>query len=409
MIGITKLYCGSVTPGDALRYGRETSQLPANLLQFAQDKRPVTVWNMSRRCNLNCIHCYADSRDVDYAGELTTEEGHRLIDDLADFKVPVLLFSGGEPLMRPDLFEFIAHAKRKGIRPVISTNGTLITEDIAGRLKESGIAYVGISLDGIGAVNDRFRGKKGAFDMALAGIRNCIAIDQKVGLRLTLTKHNIEQIDAIFDLIERERIPRACFYHLVYTGRGRRLTQDDVTHEETRRALDMIIERTKSLHDRGRDVDILTVDNHADGVYLYLRMQREDPVRAAEVLELLRWNGGNSSGIGIANIDNLGFVHADQFWWTHSFGNVRDRKFGEIWTDLSDPLLAGLKNRRALLKGRCGACRWVDICNGNFRVRALVVHGDPWQEDPACYLSDEEIGLAPAGAGVAPSATAGTR
>lgn len=399
MIGITKLYCGAVTPGDALRYGRETAQLPANLLQFAQDKRPVTVWNTTRRCNLNCIHCYADSRDQDYAGELTSEEGHRLVEDLADFRVPVLLFSGGEPLMRPDLFELIAHAKEKGIRPVISTNGTLITEEVARRLKGAGVGYVGISLDGVGAVNDRFRGKKGAFDMALAGIRHCIAIDQKVGLRLTLTRHNIEQIDAIFDLIEHEKIPRACFYHLVYTGRGRRLTQDDVTHEETRRAFDLILKRTKGLVERRIDVDILTVDNHADGVYLYLRMLQEDPRRAAEVLELLRWNGGNSSGIGIANIDNLGFVHADQFWWSHSFGNIRDRKFGEIWTDPADPLMRGLKDRRAILKGRCGACRWVDICNGNFRVRALAVHGDPWQEDPACYLTDEEIGIAPAGAG----------
>jgi putative heme d1 biosynthesis radical SAM protein NirJ1 len=365
--------------------------MPEQFLQSFKDKKPIVVWNMTRRCNLHCIHCYADSDDKIYKGELTTEEAKKFITDLSEFKIPVLLFSGGEPLIRKDLFELGLYAKKLGIRIVISTNGTLITPDNAKKIRETGFDYVGISLDGIGAVNDKFRGKKGAFEKAMAGFRNCVAVGQKVGLRLTLTKHNYQELPAIFDFIEKEKIDRACFYHLVYSGRGSRISEDDLSNEESRKAIDYIIERTADFHKRGLNKDILTVDNHTDGVYLYLKLKKENPARATEVLKLLQANGGNSSGVAISNVDNLGNVHADQFWQTHTFGNVRERKFGEIWTDTTDPIMAKLKTRRDFLKGRCGRCKWLDICNGNFRVRAEAAHGDPWAEDPACYLTEEEI------------------
>lgn len=394
MIGITKLLCGTVTPGDPLRYGRESERLPAHLLQFSRDKRPVVVWNVTRRCNLACVHCYSDSANQAYPGELTTAEAKDFIRDLGEFKVPVLLFSGGEPLLRKDLYLLAAEAATAGIRPVISTNGTLITKEIAQKIKESGFGYVGVSLDGIGKNNDRFRGKEGAFTAALKGIRELVAVGQKVGLRFTVTRWNYRDVPAIFDLVEAEGIDRVCFYHLVYTGRGSSITKDDLSHEETRELMDIIMARTCDLHKRGLTKDILTVDNHADGVYLYLKLKEEDPKRAEEVLELLRWNGGNSSGVGIGCVDNLGEVHADQFWGHYSFGNIRKRKFGEIWSDTTDPLMDGLKNRRPLLKGRCGACGYLDICGGNFRVRAEAVFGDLWAPDPACYLTDSEIGIA---------------
>ncbi|MHB9037630.1 MAG: radical SAM protein [Armatimonadota bacterium] len=394
MIGITKLYCGTTTTGDPLRYGRQSKGMPAHLLQYSADKKPIVVWNMTRRCNLSCIHCYASSENKSYPNELTFDEAQTMICDLAEFGAPVLLFSGGEPLIREDIFEHAALANELGMRPVISTNGTLITEKMARKIKQIGFGYVGISLDGIGERNDFFRGKEGAFEAAMRGFDNCVAVDQKCGLRLTLTRHNYEQLDAIFDFIEEHKIPRACFYHLVYTGRGSSMKKDDLTHEESRRAVDKIIDRTADFHKRGLDVDILTVDNHCDGPYLYMRMLRENSPRTAEVLQLLEWNGGNSSGIGIADVDNEGNVHADQFWWHYSFGNVRQRKFSEIWMDTSDHVMAGLKNRKPLLKGRCAKCKWLDICNANFRVRAEAVHDDIWAPDPACYLTDEEIGLA---------------
>ncbi len=383
MIGCTKLLCGTAGAGDALRY-----------VQFSKDKKPIVVWNMSQRCNLHCVHCYANAANREFEGELTTQEAKKFISDLVEFKAPVLLFSGGEPLMRGDLFELGKFAASLGLRTVISTNGTLITPQIAQRIKEANFSYIGISLDGIEKTNDKFRGKKGAFEEALHGIRSCREANVRVGLRFTISRHNYRDIPAIFGLIENEKILRACFYHLVYSGRGSKMIEEDLTRKQTRRVVDFIFDKTLDFCRRGIDTEILTVDNHTDGVYLYLRVEEEQPERAEEVLQLLRWNGGNNSGIAIANVDNFGNVHADQFWRHYSFGNVKERKFGEIWSDTSDPLMAGLKNRKPLLKGRCGKCRYLDICNGNFRVRAEAVYGDVWAPDAACYLTDEEIGVA---------------
>lgn len=391
MIGISKLYCGTVEPSDALRYGRHSGRLPSHLLQFSSDKRPVVVWNMTRRCNLRCVHCYAHARDRDFPDELTTEEARVMIDDLAAFGVPVLLFSGGEPLMRPDLPELAEYAVGKGMRAVISTNGTLITPEAAAELKRIGLSYVGISLDGMEEIHDRFRAVKGAFRDALAGIRNTQEAGIKVGLRFTINRFNVQEIPKVFDLLEEMDIPRVCFYHLVYSGRGSKLVRDDLSHEETRRAVDLIVDRTRDLHERGKPKEVLTVDNHADGPYLYLRLRGEDPQRAREVLELLQMNEGNNSGRGIGCISWDGEVHADQFWRQHSFGNIRNRPFSEIWTDDGDPLLSRLKDKKQYVTGRCASCRWLDICGGNFRARAEAVYGDVWAPDPACYLTDEEI------------------
>ena len=391
MIGISKLYCGTVEPSDALRYGRHSGQLPSHLLQFSADKKPVVVWNMTRRCNLKCIHCYAHAKDRTFENELTIAESKEMIDDLAAFGVPVLLFSGGEPLMHPDLVELAGYAVEKGMRAVISTNGTLITSDKAQQLKDIGLSYVGISLDGMEAVHDRFRAVKDSFKMAMEGIRNTQAAGIKVGLRFTINRHNAGEIPEIFDLLEEMEIPRVCFYHLVYAGRGSKLVKDDLSHEETRRAVDLIIDRTRDLHERGKPKEVLTVDNHADGPYLYMRMKKEDPVRAEEVLKLLKMNEGNNSGRGIGCISWDGEVHADQFWRHLSFGNIRKKPFSEIWTDTSDPLLPKLKEKKKHVKGRCATCAWLDICGGNFRVRAEAVSDDVWAPDPACYLTDQEI------------------
>jgi len=395
MIGISKLYCGVVEPSDALRYGRDSKRLPSHLLQFSKDKKPVVVWNMTRRCNLKCVHCYAQAKDEEFKNELSTEEGKALIDDLAAFGSPVMLFSGGEPTMRKDLPELAAYAREKGMRAVISTNGTLIDKELAKKLKEVGLSYVGISLDGIRETNDKFRGMSGAFDAALRGLHNCQEEGIKVGLRFTVNKQNVRDIPAIFDLLEKENIPRICFYHLVYAGRGSKMVDEDLSLEESRQAVDLIMERTRKLHEKGFPAEVLTVDNHCDGPYLYLKMLKENPERAAEIFELLSMNQGNSSGIGIGCVSWDGSVHADQFWRHYSFGNVRERPFSEIWTDLGDELMAGLKHRKPLIQAhgdRCAKCKWFDVCNGNFRVRAEAVYGNVWADDPACYLTKEEIG-----------------
>jgi len=379
MISISRLYCGSKEAMDMLRYGSE------------KHKRPVVVWNMTRRCNLKCIHCYSSSRNIRYKNELSTDEGKKLIADLAAFRAPVILFSGGEPLMREDLPDLARFAVDKGMRAVISTNGTLLTQKTAATLKKIGISYAGVSLDGMKITHDRFRGVEGAFDMTLKGIRTCRDEGIKVGIRFTINKKNYSDIPALFDLIEKEDIPRACFYHLVYSGRGSKLIDEDLSHEETRKVVDLIMDRTRDLCDRGKPKEILTVDNHADGPYVYMRLLAEDPAKAAEVMSLLMVNEGNSSGNGIGCVSWDGEVHADQFWRGISFGNVRKRPFSEIWTDTSNELMARLKDKKKFVTGRCSSCRWLDMCGGNFRARAEAIAGDIWAPDPACYLTDAEI------------------
>ena len=390
MIGISKLYCGAAEPSDVLRYNRKSGDLPSHLLQFSADKKPVVVWNMTRRCNLKCMHCYSASADIDYPDELTTDEGKKLIDDLAAFGAPVILFSGGEPLLRPDLLKLAQYATDKGMRAVISTNGTLITREIAAKLKTIGLSYVGVSLDGLEKTHDRFRGTKGAFEKAMEGIRNCRDAGIKVGIRFTVNKRNLADVPAMFDLLKKENIERLCFYHLVYTGRGSKLREEDLTHEETRALLDLIAARTKEMFDEGLAPEILTVDNHADGPYLYLKMKKENPARAKEVLELLEMNEGNSTGHGIGCVSWDGEVYPDQFWRNRPLGNVRQKPFSKIWTDEKNEFLMKLKDKKKHLQGRCAACVWLNVCAGNFRARAEAA-GDIWGDDPACYLMDEEI------------------
>lgn len=391
MIGISKLYCGAVEASDPLRYGRHSRDLPSHLLQFSKDKKPVVVWNVTRRCNLQCVHCYSRSEDVDYGGELTLEEGKALIEDLAEFGSPVILFSGGEPLVRKGILDLIRYAAQRGRRAVLSTNGTLINRELAEQLKDIGLSYVGISLDGLEQVHDAFRGVPGTFARVMGAIDHCKAVGLKVGLRFTINRRNFQDMPGIFDLVEEREIPRICFYHLVYAGRGTQLVNEDLDHAQTREVVDLILDRTRRLHDKGLPVEVLTVDNHADGPYLYLRLLKEDPDRAAQVLDLLQMNEGNNSGRGIGCVSWDGAVHADQFWRHHSFGNVRNRPFSRIWTDTDDEFLVKLKEKKRHVKGRCATCKWLDICGGNFRVRAEAVHDDVWAPDPACYLSDEEI------------------
>ena len=378
MISISRLCCGTAETMDSLRYGSE------------KHKRPVVVWNMTRRCNLNCIHCYSSSQNIKYSNELTTDEGKNLISDLAAFGSPVLLFSGGEPMIREDLPELAEFAVDQGMRVVLSTNGTLLTRELASTFKKIGVSYIGVSIDGMEKTHDGFRGVEGAFDMTLRGIRICRDEGIKVGMRVTMNRKNIGDIPALFELMEKENIPRACFYHLVYSGRGSRLVKEDLSQDEKRRVLDLIMDKTMDLFNRGKPKEILTVDNHADGPYVYMRLLEEDPERASEAMSLLMVNEGNSSGSGIGCVSWDGEVHADQFWRGVSFGNVRERPFSIIWMDTSNELMFKLKDRKKYVKGRCADCRWLDICGGNFRARAEAVTGDIWAPDPACYLTEKE-------------------
>ncbi|HNU74503.1 MAG TPA: 12,18-didecarboxysiroheme deacetylase [Deltaproteobacteria bacterium] len=389
MIGISKLYCGTVEASDPLRYGRSSKDLPSHLLQFSADKKPVVVWNITSACNLKCVHCYAAAGKA--GNELSTKEGMELIANLREYGSPVILFSGGEPLIRKDLPALIRTAVKSDMRAVISTNGTLITQDLAMELADYGLSYIGVSLDGLQEINDTFRGVRGAFREAMKDIERAMHEGIKVGLRFTMNRRNVDEIPRILDLMKTEGIPRICFYHLVYTGRAIELMEDDLSREQTRDTLDLIMDRTREMIDAGQQVEVLTVDNHADGPYVYLRMKRQGHPRADEVLELLKMNGGNSSGLGIGCVNWDGEVYPDQFWRTRVLGNVRQKPFSEIWEDPSNEFLMKLKTKKEHMQGRCRDCRWLDVCAGNFRARAEAATGDPWGEDPACYLTDEEI------------------
>jgi len=354
---------------------------------------PVVIWNLIRRCNLRCKHCYSISTDVDFPGELSTEEVFTVMDDLKRFRVPVLILSGGEPLLRPDIFTISRRAKDMRFYVGLSTNGTPIDEANIGAIAEVGYDYVGISLDGIGATHDRFRRRDGAFDASLRGIRLCIKHGIKVGLRFTLTQDNFHELPAVLDLMDREGADKFYLSHLNYAGRGNKHRGDDAHFDMTRSAMDLLFDAAWRSVERGDGKEFVTGNNDADGVYFLMWAAERFPERLEHLRAKLEQWGGNSSGVNVANIDNLGNVHPDTFWWHYSLGNVRDRPFSAIWPDLSDPIMAGLKAAPRAIEGRCAACQYFTVCGGNTRVRALQLTGNPWAEDPGCYLTDEEIGI----------------
>ena len=398
MINLTKLWTGVAQPADGLRYGHgEGAQVAA------RGRKPIVVWNITRTCNLRCVHCYSDSNAQQYPGELDWEQMQAVVADLAAYQVPSLLFSGGEPMIHPRFFDLVDLSTAAGLKLTISTNGTLITPEKAALLKAANVAYVGISLDGIGPVHDEFRRKEGAFDAAVRGFKHCHEVQQKTGLRLTLTRHNVENIEQILDFIEDQQIQRVCFYHLVPAGRGSELQV--LEPEEARHALDTLISRVEAWHKQGIDRELLTVTQPADGPYLLVRMQRENHPNLEEATRLLAWNGGgaNSSGRGIANIDTRGDVHPDQFWQDMLLGNVKQMPFSQIWdggnpgsADILASIrsigLLSLEERQARMSGPCAECKWFSICGGGFRTRAAFAnYGSLWGSDPGCYLRPEEI------------------
>jgi heme d1 biosynthesis protein len=364
---------------------------PTPVTVRAKPRGPVVIWNLIRRCNLTCKHCYSISADIDFKGELSTAEVFAVMDDLKEFGVPALILSGGEPLLRPDIFTIAQRARDKGFYVGLSSNGTLITRDNIEDIDAVGFDYVGISIDGMRDTHDRFRRKAGAFDASMAGIRLCRERGIKVGLRFTMTEDNAVELPDMLQLMQDEDVNKFYLSHLNYAGRGNRNRDSDVQLEITRRAMDLLFETALEHAHLGDDMEFVTGNNDADGAYLLEWVKGNHPSGTDHIAALLRQWGGNSSGVNIANIDNLGDVHPDTFWWHYSLGNVRSRPFSAIWTDTGDPIMAGLKARPRKIKGRCKSCRYFDICGGNTRVRAMQLTGDPWAEDPACYLTDNEI------------------
>ena len=390
MISVSKLLCDLDAESDGLRYDAANDSTKPQITDDKQ-RRPVVVWNTTKRCNLYCEHCYAAANTEGAPNELSTAEGKALIDDLAAFGVPVLLFSGGEPLVREDLTELISYAADNGVRPVLSTNGTLLTPELACELKAAGLKYAGISVDGLPERNDQIRGQEGAFDAAVRGIEACLDAGLKTGLRYTITEHNVDDLVGVVDLLTDIGVDRFCFYHLDYGGRGADISDIDLSPEATREAVTDLCDLTRKYHAAGEDIETLLVGNYADAGYLVEYANREmGTERARLIRRYLERNGGDPTGERVADVDPIGNVHLTQFWQGYALGNVRDRSFGAIWSDESNPLLAALRNREAHLSGRCSDCAYQRICRGGSRLRALSAHGDPFAPDPKCYLTKAE-------------------
>ncbi|MCK9531343.1 MAG: heme d1 biosynthesis radical SAM protein NirJ [Gammaproteobacteria bacterium] len=353
---------------------------------------PVVIWNLIRRCNLICKHCYSNSADKDFRGELNGEEVRAVMDDLYAYGVRVLILSGGEPLLRDDIFALARYAKAKGFYVGLSSNGTLIDEARADAIAEIGFDYVGVSIDGTRDTHDRFRRMQGAYDAALASLRRCRDRGIKVGMRFTATGDNIHELPQMLQLLDDEGLGKFYYSHLNYAGRGNK-NRGEAAHRGTRAAMALLFDACLEHLRHGEAKEFVTGNNDTDGVFLWRWALERFPERAAELRQRLELWGGNSSGVNIANIDNQGNVHPDTMWWHHNLGNVRERPFSTIWSDTSDPLMAGLKARPRPLSGRCAVCDHRRICNGNTRVRAYQTTGDYWAEDPGCYLTDAEIGL----------------
>ncbi|QCW03780.1 TIGR04347 family pseudo-SAM/SPASM protein [Natrinema pallidum] len=391
MISISKLLCDLDAEGDGLRYdAADDSEKP----QITEEKqqRPVVVWNATRRCNLYCSHCYAGAETEAATGEFTTAEAKSFLDQLADFGAPVILFSGGEPLVRDDLVELVSYAADRGLRPVLSSNGTLITRETAAALRDAGLQYAGISVDGLPERNDRFRGEEGAFDAAVRGIEHCLEVGLKTGLRYTITEANAPDLEGVVDLLVEKGLDRFCFYHLDYGGRGAEIVDADLSPQAKREAIEQVADLTLAYHDRGEEIETLLVGNYADAAFL-VEYARETfgEAKARAVYEHLERNGGDPTGERIADVDYQGNVHPTQFWQGYSLGNVRDRPFGEIWDDESNPLLEALRNREEHLHGKCADCQYQSICRGGSRLRALAETGDLFAPDPQCYLHEDEV------------------
>jgi len=389
---ITSYVHAAGTVSEALRH-RAGDRPPSRMLAFSDIRRPVVFWNITNRCNLRCSHCYIRAGPGQQReDELTTKEGLGLIDDLAGMHVPLLLFSGGEPLLRDDFWDLAGHAKERGLTTALSTNGTLITPAVARRLCDAGVEYVGVSLDGATAeTHDRMRNVPGSFDLALSALRNCRSAGLKCGVRVTATQENYTEIPDLIDLSLDAGAERFCVYWLVPSGRGREgYDALQLRSHEIAGLLDLLFEKAHDVDPAA--MEFLTVDAPQDTIYLLKKLQEEDLPRYESMCTLLARAGvGCSAGDRVANIDPSGTVYPCQFAQTDELrvGSIRERPFGAIWNDPENPVLSNFRRKKDLVGGACGRCSYRDTCGGGCRVRALFESGDLRGEDPLCPLCRE--------------------
>ncbi len=356
-----------------------TSGTPSRVLDGS-----IAIWNFTNRCNLSCLHCYSKA-DLDAVDLLTTDI---IMDTLPKLKangVKFLIFSGGEPLTRKDLFEIARRCKELGIITYLSTNGLYVKKSNAQKILDT-FDYIGISIDGSEEIHDKFRGLKGSFQESLRAVDLLNSYGKKkVGIRFTITKETYDDLSFIFKLAEEHNIPKIYISHLVYSGRGLENLEIDLSKEQRVKAVNFIIDKAFEYHNSGRDIEIVTGNMEMDALLFLERFSQIYPELEEEMKKrLIAW-GGNSAGRKLLNIDSEGFVKPDPFF-PLKIGNIIHEDFSDIWTKKPIELLEKLRLHPRELKGRCANCQYLDICNGGSRSRAYAISGDIWQEDPSCYL-----------------------
>ncbi|WP_131160657.1 radical SAM/SPASM domain-containing protein [Aeropyrum pernix] len=380
MIPVTRMAVGKGTVSTRIKglRGRRPSS-------FADILRPVVFWNITRACNLKCIHCYISAGPHPLPGELSTEEALEVARQLVEHGVPLVTLSGGEPLVRRD-FWAIAEALSGHDTPklALSSNGTLITRETAARLRRLGFSYVGISLDSVDpGVHDKFRGAPGAFKAAIRGARNALEEGLDVGFRLTITKYNLDDAPRIIRLASDMGVPRVAIYVVDLLGRA---TPDLApSPEDLRRAIDAILEESVRHQDR---VEVLLVRANFAGVYLADRLAKT----REEFLQLLSLVGSHGDcGRKSVSIYPDGTVRPCQFLEEVVIGDLKRQRLGEILS-ADNPLLKPFIAVDTMLRGpKCGGCPFKRVCGGGSRMRALKTTGEFWGDDPLCFIDPWSI------------------
>ncbi len=366
----------------------------SNLLKSVVEEKPsrvldgsIAIWNFTNRCNLSCLHCYSKA-DLDAVDTLTTEDIMQTLPKLKANGVKFLIFSGGEPLTRKDLFDIAARCRELGIVTYLSTNGLYVKSSNAEKILDT-FDYIGISIDGSPDVHDKFRGLKGSFNESMKAVDLLNSYGRKkVGIRFTITKDTYDDLRFIFELAEEHNIPKIYISHLVYSGRGLENLEMDLSKEQRIGAVEYILDKAFEYYETGRDIEIVTGNMEMDAILFYDRFSERYPEYADEMLSRLEAWGGNSAGRKLLNIDSEGFVKPDPFFPV-KIGNILHQDFSDIWTNEPTELLRKLRVHPRELGGKCEGCIYLPICNGGSRSRAYAIYGDMWAEDPSCYLSAE--------------------
>jgi len=383
LIPVTVMVTGKGTVSTRIKghYG------PRKPSRFSDILRPIVFWNITYKCNLKCIHCYISAGQYDDRYELTTEEARRVAEETVKIGIPLVILSGGEPLVREDFWEIVEPmANKQRPKLSLSTNGTLITRDIAHKLASYGFVYVGISIDSIvPARHDYFRGVKGAFEAAVRGIKNSLEAGIDVGIRTTITKFNVDEVPAILKWAHDNGIRRVSLYILDTVGRGAFIKDLLPSHDQLKKLAHVLIDEARKYAD---DMEILVVRAQFMGFYIasLLAKNREEFLQYIKMLDA-QGNCGRKS----ISIYPDGEVKPCQFIDWVSLGNLREQSLSEILRPDNEKLKPFINIEKYLRGERCGKCPFRRICGGGSRGRALALTGDEWGDDPLCFIDYNEL------------------